>query len=121
MTNLKWVTAATIATSLVTGSASAEEVYGVNVYPGARQDATQTQMTRSMQRNDASCYLTGDSIEKVADFYDKQPGLKSSGRLIKTLIIYEKNGIKVILERPWLDPAKGIEQKDSTRITIKHD
>ena len=100
--------------------ALAAEHFGVTVYAGSRLDKAETTFLRESAGADGYFYRTGDSVEKVIAFYQKQRGLtslghdKNGGRFVK-----EEGGqtVYVNIDSPW-QPAKGGEVSQDTRIVI---
>ncbi len=94
--------------------------HGVQVYPGARQDAEQTKFLRELAGADGCCFRTQDSLKKVAAFYQAQSGLTSMG-VDETMGMFVKEGdgrtVYVKIASPW-QPAKGGELQKDTSIVI---
>ncbi len=96
------------------------EHFSVPVYQGARLDAGETDFMRKNTGADGHFYRTGDKVEKVLAFYQKQAGLTSlgtdrnGGRFMK-----EEDGrtVYVIVESPW-QPSKGGNVSTDTKIYI---
>jgi hypothetical protein len=109
-----------IASFLLSAVAVAAEHFGVAVYPGARLDEEETTFLRKSAGADGFFYRTGDSVDKVTAFYQKQRGLtslghnKNSGRFTK-----EADGrtVYVNIDNPW-QPSNGGDLSRDTRIVI---
>ena len=96
---------------------SADESFGVPVYPGAKFDAEATRVLKDRIRINGYCYRTDDSVQKVADFY-KNKGLELAGDITKEGALYQtKTGINVSIQNPWMDMNTGKMMKD-TLISI---
>ena len=101
---------------LTASLASAEEKFGVPVYPGAKYDeATSKALKESMGFNGA-CYRTNDPLAKAAEFYRKQ-GLESVGEVTREGALFKKGKINVTLQSPWMNMKTGAMMKD-TLISI---
>jgi hypothetical protein len=113
--------AAVVATALLlSGEARAERKHGVAVYPGARYDASASEVTRRALRMDAACYRTDDALAKVTAFYRKQPGFRllndgAEGSFLK------KGNVDVTVQRPWVDVRTGVRHQDTLLTIMKHD
>lgn len=94
--------------------------FGVKVYEGARLDAEQTKFLRVTAGADGYCFRTKDGAEKVAAFYQQQPGLTSLG-LDESggLFVKEEDGrtVNIKIESPWKSAENG-KLKQDTLITI---
>jgi hypothetical protein len=102
---------------VLSGTAGAEERFGVAVYPGAKHDeATSKYMTESMQLTMA-CYRTNDGMEKVASFYRKQKGLSLRGEVMKENALFQSDKAEVTLQNPWLNVLTG-RMMNETLISI---
>jgi hypothetical protein len=102
---------------LFTSAVSADELFGVQVYPGAKLDVAASKVLREQITVNGSCYRTNDSVKKVAKFYEKQ-GLKLAGDITEDSAIYRTNtGVNVTIQNPWLDLNTGAMMHD-TLISI---
>jgi hypothetical protein len=102
---------------VLSGTAGAEERFGVAVYPGARYDeATSKYMTESMQLTMA-CYRTKDGLDTVAAFYKKQKGLALRGDVLKENALFHSDKAEVTLQNPWLNVLTG-RMMNETLISI---
>jgi hypothetical protein len=63
---------------LFMSAVSADELFGVQVYPGAKLDEATSKVLKEQISVNGLCYRTNDSVKKVAEFYGKQ-GLKLAG------------------------------------------
>jgi hypothetical protein len=98
---------------------SADESFGVPVYPGARFDAAATKVLKEKIHINGFCYRTEDSIQKVAEFYKKQ-GLELSGDITKEGALYQtKTGVNVSIQNPWMDMGTGTMMKDTLISIVK--
>jgi hypothetical protein len=68
--------------------ASADESFGVPVYPGAKFDAVATKVLKEKIHINGFCYRTNDSVRKVAEFYRNQ-GLELSGDMTEEGALYQ--------------------------------
>jgi len=104
---------------LCTCVVSADESFGVPVYPGAKFDAAATKVLKEKIHINGFCYRTEDSIQKVAEFYRNQ-GLELSGDITKEGALYQtKTGVNVSIQNPWLDMNTGTMMKDTLISIIK--
>jgi hypothetical protein len=112
------VIVAILAVSIVlSGTAGAEERFGVAVYPGAKYDeATSKYLAESMQLTIA-CYRTNDGMDKVSAFYRKQKGLALRGDVMKENALFQSDNADVTIQRPWLNVISGRMMND-TLISI---
>jgi hypothetical protein len=100
-------------------AASADESFGVPVYPGAKFDAAATKVLKEKIHINGFCYRTEDSIQKVAEFYRNQ-GLELSGDITKEGALYQtKTGVNVSIQNPWLDMNTGTMMKDTLISIVK--
>ena len=95
--------------------AGAEQKHGVEVYPGAKADASVAQSVAKMGIKDAGTYRTGDAVAKVAEFYRKQ-NLKQENLDADGALFTGKN-VTVTVQRPWMDMKTGALMSD-TLISI---
>lgn len=95
---------------------SAEEVMGVEVYPGAKHDAAISEFLKQMSSKSAA-FRTSDGPEKVANFYRAKPSLKLVGQVTKEGAMFKKADVDVTIQSPYMDPNTGKMMKD-TLISI---
>jgi hypothetical protein len=98
--------------------ARAEEKFGVQIYSGARYDAETTAIVTQMG-GQAACYRTPENLEKVLDFYRKQPGatlvhMGAKGAYFKV------NGVNVTVQSPWLNMKTGAQNTDTLISIVKN-
>jgi hypothetical protein len=92
---------------------NAEQVKGVEVYPGAKADPSVAQsLEKKMGIKGASTYRTSDPVKKVAEFYRKQgleemPGADDRGAM------FSKGKTNVTIQRPWMDMDSGKLNNDT--------
>lgn len=109
---------------------SAEEKFGIAVYPGAEFDAATTKVTSTMSSviKGAACYRTKDPVAKVVEFYKKQPALrnrgvsKSSGMFTKgsSEECMENGCTDVTIQSPWMDLQTGKMNSDTLISIVKN-
>lgn len=100
-------------------AASADESFGVPVYPGAKFDAAATKILKEKIHINGFCYRTEDSVQKVAEFYKNQ-GLELSGEITKEGALYQtKTGVNVSIQNPWMDMSTGTMMKDTLVSIVK--
>lgn len=105
-----------ICLAIMVGIGKAEEKYGITVYPGAKHDSGASEFLKQMSFQSAS-YRTGDSVDKVIDFYKKQAGFKLVGDSTKEGALFRKGKMDVTIQSPWMDIITGKMMKD-TLISI---
>lgn len=99
------------------GFVGAEEKFGVSVYPGARHDSGATDFLQQISPESAA-YRTGDTVEKVMEFYKKRPGFtlldstKEGG-------MFRKGNVDVTVQNPWMDTKTGKLIKDTLISIVK--
>lgn len=91
-----------VATTVV----NAEEKFGIPIYSGAKYDAETSDFLKQISANSVA-YRTSDHLDKVADFYAKQPGLKIVGSRTKESVIYRKDKVDVAIQNPFMDMKTG--------------
>jgi len=80
---------------LFTNAVSADELFGVQVYPGAKLDVATSKVLKEQISVNGSGYRTSDSVKKVAEFYEKQ-GLTLVGEITEESALYRTNtGVNV--------------------------
>jgi hypothetical protein len=89
---------------------------GVTVYPGARADKETAEMLKKSMGIAGHTYRTPDSVEKVAEFYRKQP-LEETPGTSKTGAGFKGPKVMVTIQNPWMDMKSGKINKD-TLISI---
>ena len=103
--------------AFVIGHAAAEQVHGVEVYPGAKPEPATNQFLKEGLKMNGSAFVTGDSVEKVVAFYAKQPGLKPSPGADSKQAGFMGKGVMVTIQNPWLE-VKQSKAMNSTLISI---
>lgn len=121
--------------ALPSGPAMAQDS-GIAVYPGAKQDAATTGFLRSQMGVDGAAYRTADSLQKVAAFYQQQPGMKPMGDATKDSAAFvagcreEYNAVlkkkmstgcthHVTVQNPWMDMKTGKMVADTLVSVVK--
>ena len=99
------------------GYAGAEEKFGVSIYPGAKYDSATTDFLKQMSPESAA-YRTGDKVEKVMEFYKKQPGFNFIGG-DKEGGLLRKGNFDVTVQSPWMDTKTGKMEKDTLISIVK--
>jgi len=99
---------------------SAEEIFGIQVYPGAKPDAETTKFLKEGLKVDGAAYRTPDSVEKVAAFYRTQKVLKSVSE-DKEGAMFMKGSyeITVTIQNPWQDMKTGKQMTDTLISIVK--
>ena len=110
----KMIGAAVLA--MFAGVAMAEKQAGIELYPGAKADATVAKQLKEKMHITGTTYRTSDSVTKVADFYRKQkleeaPGTNNNGAM------FMAKGANVSIQNPWMDMDSGKINND-TLISI---
>jgi hypothetical protein len=106
---------------------------GIAVYPGASADGGTASVLRESLKLTAAAYRTGDSVEKVAAFYARQPGMSPMAGATKEQAAFSagckdeynkymkqtirKCGYHVTAQNPWMDMKTGKMVRD-TLISI---
>lgn len=98
--------------------AGAEQKHGVEVYPGAKADASVAQSVAEMGIKDAGTYRTGDAVAKVAEFYRNQK-LKQEN-LDKDGALFTGKGVTVTIQRPWMNMKTGAMMNDTLVSIVKN-
>ena len=106
------------ALALWAAQAVAESQHGVEVYPGAKADAEVAKMIKDTMKFNAATYRTSDSVEKVADFYRKQP-LKENPGTDKKGAGFMGKGVMVTVQNPWADMKTGKMNNDTLISIVK--
>jgi len=100
-------------------AASADESFGVPIYPGAKFDSATSKVLKEKIHINGFCYRTDDSVQKVVEFYKNQ-GLELSGDITKEGALYQtKTGVDVSIQNPWLDMNTGTMMTDTLISIVK--
>jgi hypothetical protein len=102
--------------AMMIGIANAEEKYGIIVYTGAKYDSGTSEFLKQMSPQSAA-YRTGDSVDKVIDFYKKQAGFELVGDPTKEGAMFRKGKLDVTIQSPWMNTKTGKMMND-TLISI---
>ena len=95
-----------------------EEIFGVQVYPGAKLDEPTTKFLKENLKMEGAAYRTADSVEKVAAFYKTQSMLKAvSVEKEGALFMKGSYELTVTIQNPWMDMKTGAKMTD-TLISI---
>jgi len=82
---------------------NAEQVKGVEMYPGAKADPSVGKtLEKKMGIKGVQTYRTSDSVKTVAEFYRKQ-GLKEMPGTDDKGGMFTKGDVNVTIQRPWMD------------------
>lgn len=109
---------------------------GIAVYPGAKPDAATTEFLRGQMGVEGAAYRTNDSLQKVAAFYQQQPGMKPMGDATKDSAAFvagckeEFNAVlkkkmstgcthHVTVQNPWMDMKTGKMVADTLVSVVK--
>lgn len=109
---------------------------GIAVYPGAKPDAATSEFLRSQMGVEGAAYRTSDSLQKVAAFYQQQPGMKPMGDATKDSAAFvagckeEFNAVMkkkmttgcthhVTVQNPWMDMKTGKMVADTLVSIVK--
>jgi hypothetical protein len=111
--------AAVIAAMSVAG-ASAEEKYGVPVYPGAEYDEGTTRYLDDEQYIEGAAYRTPEVPSKVADFYAKL-GLTPVKGKTNAYAVFKKEGVEVTIQGPPRKDMVSGKKAEDTLITITNE
>lgn len=121
--------------ALMAGPALAQNA-GIAVYPGAKPDAATSEFLRSQMGVEGAAYRTNDSLQKVAAFYQQQPGMKPMGDATKDSAAFvagckeEFNAVMkkkmttgcthhVTVQNPWMDMKTGKMVADTLVSIVK--
>ncbi len=138
---MKWFTCVLILVLAAGASAaSAEERFGVAVYPGAKSDAyseaycaafnqESLQQAKGQQTSEAACFRSGDDFKKVVGFYQHDKAVIPLGQPIdkglqRSALFCLKgmkcaslgSGVDVMISTPWSD---GKQRYDDVLISIR--
>jgi len=81
----------------------AEQVNGVEVYPGAKADPSVGKtIEKQMGIKGVQTFRTSDPVKKVSEFYRKQ-GLKEMPGADDKAAMFTKGKANVTIQNPWLD------------------
>ena len=105
-----------ICMAIMVGVGKAEEKYGIIVYTGAKFDSGTSEFLKQISPQSAA-YITGDSVDKVINFYKKQPGFILIGDPTKEGAMFRKGKVDVAIQSPWMNTKTGKMMKD-TLISI---
>ncbi len=103
-------------------SASAEELFGIPVYPGAKYDDSRTKLLKRSLSVRGSAYRTGDDIAKVMEFYRKQKlQLLKMGGPSKDRARFRKieTGVDVVVENVRRNPNADAGTTDTFILIFK--
>jgi hypothetical protein len=106
--------------ALCVAVSSAEEKFGVKVYEGAQLSKETSEQVSEAFSVEAFCYRTKDSLDKVVEFYKKEPGLEfmgAGGETARQGAMFKKGDVNITIQNPWMDMKSGQLTKD-TLITI---
>lgn len=116
MTHTKTVAMLAVLAVAVVGMAHAAEQLGVRVYAGAKPEtAAAKAIPGMMPGTKAYCFMSGDSVDKVAAFF-KQQGLKYMTGDAQNAM-FKKGTVDVRIQRPWMDMPTG-RLRQTTLISI---
>ncbi len=101
-------------------TAGAGEKFGVKVYDGAKYDASTSKAVSEAMSINAACYRTNDSVVKVAEFYKKQPGLKSLTESQQGAMFKKGNNIDITVQSPWMEMKSGKMSNDTLISIVLH-
>lgn len=121
--------------AIASGPALAQTA-GIAIYPGAKQDAATSEFLRSQMGVEGAAYRTNDSLQKVAAFYQQQPGMKPMGDATKDSAAFvagckeEFNAVMkkkmttgcthhVTVQNPWMDMKTGKMVADTLVSIVK--
>ncbi len=98
----------------------AEEVFGVQVYPGAKLDEQTTKFIKESLEQDGAAYRTADSVEKVAAFYKTQSIVKAV-LVEKESAMFMKGSyeLTVTIQNPWMNTKTGQKMTDTLVSIVK--
>jgi hypothetical protein len=99
-------------------SVYAEEIFGIQVYPGAKLDSESTQFLKDSLNMNGAAYRTTDSVAKVSAFY--------KGQKVLAVVSEKKEGamfmkgsyeLTITIQNPWRNMKTG-QQMTDTLISI---
>lgn len=106
-----------VVAALAIGHAAAVQQFGVEVYPGAKASPEVNAFLKEQLKVDGHAYVTGDSVQKVTAFYQKQPGLKVMPGADAKSSGFTGKGLMVTVQNPWMDMKSG-KMVNSTLVSI---
>lgn len=115
---------------------AAAQATRIAVYPGAKTDASTTEFLRRQMGVDGTAYRTSDGLQKVAAFYQAQPGIQPMGEANKDSAAFvagckeEFNAVMkkkmttgcthhVTVQSPWMDMKTGKMVPDTLVSIVK--
>ena len=107
-----------LAALFVSAGASAETQHGVTVYPGAKVAPDVAAELKKAMKINVHTYRTGDSVEKVAQFYKTQK-LKEMPGADKKQAGFMADGVHVTIQNPWMDLKSGKINNDTLLSIVK--
>jgi hypothetical protein len=107
-----------LAALFISAPAAAETQHGVTVYPGAKPDAQVAADLKKSMKITAHTYRTGDSVEKVSQFYRSQK-LKEMPGADKKQAGFMADGVNVTVQNPWMDMTSGKINNDTLISIVK--
>lgn len=127
---------ALVALAALPSGPAAAQAAGIAVYPGAKQHAPTTEFLRTQMGVEGVAYRTNDSLQKVAAFYQQQPGMKPMGDATKDSAAFvagckeEYNAVMkkkmsagcthhVTVQNPWMDMKTGKMVADTLVSVVK--
>ena len=99
------------------GTAVAEQQFGVEVYPGAKPEPGVDEFIKTSLKMNGRAYVTGDSVEKVAAFYKKQPGMTQNPNPDSKQAGFSGKNVDVTVQNPWADMKSG-KMNNTTLVSI---
>ena len=107
-----------IAALVLSTPATAEVQHGVTVYPGAKPDPQVAAELKKAMKITAHTYRTGDSVEKVSQFYRSQKLKEMPGADTKQAG-FMADGVHVTVQNPWMDMKSGKVNNDTLISIVK--
>jgi hypothetical protein len=104
-------------TALWIGAAGAEQLHGVEVYPGAKPEPATNQFLKEGLKMNGGAFVTGDPLDKVVAFYAKQPGMKQMPGADAKQAGFMGKGVHVTIQNPWLE-VKQSKMMNNTLVSI---
>ena len=108
---------AVAAFALLSGTAIADAQFGIETYPGAKEDTEVAQQLKKSMNLTAKTYRTGDSVTKVTEFYRKQKSLTEGPASSDKGSMFTGKGATLTVQNPWMDMKSGKINND-TLISI---
>ncbi|SPF32052.1 conserved exported hypothetical protein [Syntrophobacter sp. SbD1] len=103
--------------AVLAGTVAAEELFGIEVYPGAKADPETTKFLQENLKVNGAAFRTNDPVEKVTDFYKNQPNLKAIGILDESAVFKKGDSVELTIQNPWRD-MKTSRTNNDTLISI---